>query len=127
MAQTFVVYYDNRHEMDRGIKQMQKDGWSVVTVDVVPQGYGFLKTCCLGCLFLPLALLGRKPEKFQVMYRREYVSGVFQYSPGQAFQLIPGFRPPIPLFPQDTLIINLFEGQYIINQIWRDGVVIWQA
>jgi hypothetical protein len=71
MIETKVEFYDNRQAMQNGIKAMQNKGWTVVNTQVVPQGYGFLKTCCLGCLFLPLALLGRKPEKYQVTYQRE--------------------------------------------------------
>jgi len=71
MLETKIELYNNRRAMRNGIKKMQKQGWTVASTQVITQGYGGLKTCLLGCLFLPLALLGRKPEKYQVMYQRE--------------------------------------------------------
>jgi hypothetical protein len=68
--ETKVVFYKNRRAMQRGIKKMQGRGWEVVDTEVVERGYGCIKTGCLGCLFLPLALLGRKPEEYKVQYRR---------------------------------------------------------
>jgi hypothetical protein len=67
---TKVVIYYNDKEMQKGIEREQHSGWEVVDVSHVDQGWGFFKTCCLGCLFLPLALLGKKPVKFQVTFRR---------------------------------------------------------
>jgi hypothetical protein len=71
MVTTRIEFYDNQHDMGAGIKRWEKAGWTVASVQVVPQGYGCAKTCCLGVLFLPLALLGRKPEKYQVTYQWE--------------------------------------------------------
>lgn len=68
--ETKVVFYKDRGKMDRGIKKMQKSGWEVVDTETVEQGYSGCRTCLLGCLFLPLALLGRKPEQYKVQYRR---------------------------------------------------------
>jgi len=69
--ETKVEFYKNKKAMQRGIKKMQGKGWEVVSTEVVPQGYSGCKTCLFGCLFLPLALLGRKPEQYKVQYRRE--------------------------------------------------------
>ena len=66
---TKVEIYTSDRKMKRGIAQEQKRGWEVMDVSHVDQGWGFFKTCCLGCLFLPLALLGRKPVKYQVTYK----------------------------------------------------------
>ncbi len=71
MIETKIETYNNRSEMQRGIDNMQKSGWTVTNVQLVPQGYGCIKTCCLGLIFLPLALLGRKPEKYQVTFQKE--------------------------------------------------------
>ena len=68
--ETQVVFYNSRPQMQRGINKMQKAGWEIVDTEVVSQGYGFLKTCCLGIIFLPLALLGQKPQQYKVQYRR---------------------------------------------------------
>lgn len=69
--ETKVVEYRNRRAMNQGIKKMEKQGWTVTNVQAVEQGYGCLKTVILGCLFMPLALLGRKPEKYLVTYQRK--------------------------------------------------------
>jgi hypothetical protein len=71
MIETRVEIYKNQRDMRNGIKKMERQGWSVLGTQAVDQGYGGLKTCLLGCLFLPLALLGRKPQKYQVTYQRE--------------------------------------------------------
>lgn len=38
------------------------NGWTIKSQTTIPQGWNGGKTACLGCLFLPLALLGRKPD-----------------------------------------------------------------
>ncbi len=73
MLETKVEFYNNQRDMKRGIKRMEGQGWNVASTQAVQQGYSFAKTCCLGVLFLPLALLGRKPEKYQVTYQRAKV------------------------------------------------------
>jgi hypothetical protein len=70
MIETKVEFYNNRRNLKRGIGRMQAAGWTVQSTQAVQQGYSFAKTCCLGVIFLPLALLGRKPEKYQVTYQR---------------------------------------------------------
>ncbi|HOJ01287.1 MAG TPA: hypothetical protein PLL88_06665 [Anaerolineaceae bacterium] len=66
-----VEIYKNKHDLKKGMKKEQDLGWTVLSVQNVPQGYGCFKTGCLGLVFLPLALLGRKPEKYQVTYQRQ--------------------------------------------------------
>lgn len=68
--QTKVVFYRSEKAMQSGIRHMQEQGWEVVSTEVVDQGYAAGKTCCLGCLFLPLALLGKKPRLYKVQYHR---------------------------------------------------------
>jgi len=65
-----VEFYPNDRAMRRGIARMQRRGWQVVHTEVDPQGYGCLKTGCLGLIFLPLALLGKKPNRYKVTYRK---------------------------------------------------------
>jgi hypothetical protein len=71
MKETKVVFYPNQKAMQSGIRKMQSKGWEVVSTQSVSRGYSGCKTCCLGLLFFPLALLGRKPNWFQVTYQRE--------------------------------------------------------
>jgi len=68
--ETKVIIYKSDKDMQRGIKHEQKAGWSVIQVTDLEQGWSAGKTCCLGLIFLPLALLGKKPHKFQVLYQR---------------------------------------------------------
>lgn len=68
--ETKIIFYKSRRAMQRGIKKMEGQGWEVMSTEAVEQGYSGCKTCCLGCLFFPLALLGRKPEQYKVQYRR---------------------------------------------------------
>jgi hypothetical protein len=56
--------------MQKGIKKMENRGWEVVSTETVDRGWNSAKTCCLGILFLPLALLGKKPKMYKVQYRR---------------------------------------------------------
>jgi hypothetical protein len=68
--ETKIVFYQGERGMQKGIQKMQGQGWEVVSTEAVERGFAFGKTCCLGCLFLPLALLGRKPVQYKVQYRR---------------------------------------------------------
>jgi len=70
MYKTQVLFYDNEKAMRKGIAKMQKKGWEVIDTEVVERGYGCFKTGCLGLIFLPLALLGKKPNRYKVTYRR---------------------------------------------------------
>ena len=73
MIETKVVFYDSEGAMKNGIGGMQKKGWQVASTEVVEQGYGCLKTALLGCLFFPLALLGKKPVRYKVTYTRPLI------------------------------------------------------
>lgn len=68
---TKVIFYNNDHSMKKGIVQWQNAGWEVVDTEFIDQGYGCFKTSCLALIFLPLALLGRKPKKIKVVYKKE--------------------------------------------------------
>jgi len=59
---TKVVFYENEQQMQSSIQYMEKSGWEVTNTEVVKQGWDAKKTCCLGALFLPLALLGKKDD-----------------------------------------------------------------
>jgi len=65
-----VREYHSQRAMEKGNRKMVKSGWVVETVTPVEQGYGCLKTGCLGLLFFPLALLGKKPTGYLVSYVR---------------------------------------------------------
>ena len=54
--------------MEAGTKQMISAGWNVESVTVLPGSYKFVKTCLLGILFLPLALLGKDGDQYSVKF-----------------------------------------------------------
>ena len=70
MSETKVVFYNSVKAMQEGINAMQNQGWEVVNTEAVDRGYSMGKTCCLGLLFLPLALLGKNPQMYKVQFRR---------------------------------------------------------
>ena len=67
--QTRIEFYKNEKAMHSGIRQWEAAGWEVVGTEAIDEGYGCAKTVFLGCLFLPLALLGKKPQRYKVEYR----------------------------------------------------------
>ena len=69
-----LVFEDStrgRTQMTARINELAKDGWIVKSEEISSQGYSFGNTCCLGCIFLPLALLGKKKNQIQVLMERE--------------------------------------------------------
>jgi len=68
------VYQDNaqgRAEMGADIARLGNEGWTISSKEVTQQGWDFGKTCCLGVIFFPLALLGKKENVIQVIFERE--------------------------------------------------------
>jgi len=57
--------------MGQEMDKLANTGWEVKSKEVTQQGWDFGKTCCLGALFLPLALLGKKENVIQVIMERE--------------------------------------------------------
>jgi hypothetical protein len=62
---------DGRRQMATEIDRLSTDGWEVKNKEVTSQGWSAGKTCLLGCLFLPLALLGKKDNIITVIMERE--------------------------------------------------------
>ena len=71
MTETKIVFYGSTGGMQRGIKKMEKKGWEAISTEAVDRGWNGAKACCLGVLFLPLALLGKKSKVYKVQYRRQ--------------------------------------------------------
>ena len=61
--------------MAEDIETLGNEGWEIHSKEVVQQGFSFGKTCCLGCIFLPLALLGKKDNTIHVIFQREKIEG----------------------------------------------------
>lgn len=68
---TEVITYSTEKAMRNDIAARERIGWKVINVQSVNQGYAPGKTCCLGLLFLPLALLGKRRDKYQVTYQHD--------------------------------------------------------
>jgi len=68
---TFEDTQQGRQEMAQEIDFLSNQGWELKSKEVAQQGWDFGKTCCLGVLFFPLALLGKKPNVIQVIMERE--------------------------------------------------------
>ena len=62
-----------RKKMAEDIDKLASEGWEVKSKEVSQQGYDAGATCCLGALFLPLALLGKKANIITVIMEREKV------------------------------------------------------
>ncbi|MGC9968433.1 MAG: hypothetical protein ABSC29_01720 [Minisyncoccia bacterium] len=62
---------EGRVKMAKDIDALANDGWEVKSKEVSDQGWDAGKTCCLGALFLPLALLGKKEKVITLIMERE--------------------------------------------------------
>lgn len=67
----FEDSFKGRSEMGKEIDRLSNMGWELESKETTQQGWAFGKTCCFGCLFLPLALLGKKSNVIQVIMKRE--------------------------------------------------------
>lgn len=70
MQNTKIEYYYSQAAANRGMARNEKSGYRVVAVQSVDRGWSLIKTGCLGLIFLPLALLGKKKPVIQVTYQR---------------------------------------------------------
>jgi hypothetical protein len=68
---TFIDSPSGRQKMSEVIDQLANEGWELKSKETSQQNYGFVNTCCLGCIFLPLALLGKKKNSIAVVMERE--------------------------------------------------------
>lgn len=72
-------FYDTtqgRKKMADKIEELSKEGWELKSKEVSQQGWSFGSTCCLGCIFLPLALLGKKDSIITIIMEREMVENI---------------------------------------------------
>jgi len=60
-----------KREADIAIAKYAKEGWKLKSRETNQQGYAAGKTCCLGVLFLPLALLGKKKNEITITLERK--------------------------------------------------------
>ena len=68
---TFDDNEDGRKEAEEQVNFYAKYGWELKSKETIQQGWSFGKTCCLGIIFLPLALLGKKSNTIQIILERE--------------------------------------------------------
>ena len=67
---TFSDTGSGRQEMEDTMDELSKEGWVLKSKEISSEGWSFGKTCCLGCIFLPLALLGKKSNTIHVTMER---------------------------------------------------------
>lgn len=60
-----------RSKMAIELDEYANQGWEVRSKETSQQGWSFGKTCCLGVVFLPLALLGKKNNVITVILERK--------------------------------------------------------
>jgi len=67
---TIIKYYTSQSAANRAISRMEVRGFRVISVQTVDRGWSLIKTGCLGLIFLPLALLGKRKPIIQVTFQR---------------------------------------------------------
>ena len=71
---TFKDTAKGRKNMGEQVDLLANDGWEMKSREITQQGWSLGKTATLGVVFLPLALLGKKPNVIQVIMEREKVN-----------------------------------------------------
>lgn len=67
---TIIKYYTSQSAANRAISRMEARGFRVISVQTVDRGWSLIKTGCLGLIFLPLALLGKRKPIIQITFQR---------------------------------------------------------
>jgi hypothetical protein len=64
-TQKIIRIYKSRKEAETAIASAVQHGWNVDDFQVhdLRKGWSCWKVCCLGAIFLPLALLGKKQDE----------------------------------------------------------------
>ena len=70
---TFEDTLQGRTDMAKQIDFLSNQGWELKSKKISQQGWDASKTACLGCLFFPLALLGKKNNIITVIMERPAV------------------------------------------------------
>lgn len=70
MPHTTIRYFSSQSAANSAIRRMESRGYHVVSVQSVDRGWSLVKTGCLGLIFLPLALLGKRKPLIQVTFQR---------------------------------------------------------
>lgn len=70
MMKTIIKYYTSQSAANRAISRMEARGFRVISVQTVDRGWSLIKTGCLGLIFLPLALLGKRKPIIQITFQR---------------------------------------------------------
>ena len=71
MAKETIIVRTTEGASDPRITKLLSEGWQVKNTSSQEQGYDAGKTCCLGCLFFPLALLGKKQDVLEYVLEKE--------------------------------------------------------
>ena len=66
MQKTRIEYYYSQAAANRAIARKESRGYRVIADQTVDRGWSLIKTGCLGLIFLPLALMGKRTPVIQV-------------------------------------------------------------
>ena len=69
--QKIVRVAQNNLWQKNNLTSLLNQGWQIKSSTNQSQGWDFGKTCCCGACFLPLALLGRKPDVIEYVLEKE--------------------------------------------------------
>lgn len=75
---TFEDNFGGRKKMANEIDLLANEGWCIKSKEISAQGWDFGSTCCLGAIFLPLALLGKKNNIITVIMERDKKDNIDQ-------------------------------------------------
>ena len=67
---TFPDTPSGRNKMEQTIEDLASEGWVLKSKEISSQGWSCGSTCCWGCLFFPLALLGKKNNIIHITMER---------------------------------------------------------
>lgn len=60
--QKIIRVQQSHRTQELALESLLNEGWTIKSSTNQSQGWSFGKTCCLGFIFLPLALLGKKRD-----------------------------------------------------------------
>ena len=105
-CETCVQYYDSQELLQCGINKMENKGWQVLETEETDEGWDCLSTCCLGSIFLPLALLGKNRNRHKVTYQRPKHNIEYIWKGLQSSTIIEPFAPECTLINSDINKVN---------------------
>jgi hypothetical protein len=73
IEQKIIRVEQGNHWQRQKLEKLLSEGWSIKSSSNQSRGWSFGRTCCLGFIFLPLALLGRKKDVTEYILERKVI------------------------------------------------------